>query len=125
MAAAVLAALSIFVIPTFRDMFAGFGLQVSVFTKLVLTAAEWIASGRVLILAIVLIAVAVLLWQATRLLPVSVRNWFSDHFGLLFGRATAIARHREWLRGQPELIAAARARPAWSRISIRASAISS
>jgi type IV pilus assembly protein PilC len=96
MAAAVLAALSIFVIPTFRYMFADFGLEVPVLTKLVLTIAEWISSGRVLIVAVVLIAVAILLWRATRLLPASVQNWFSDHFGVRFGRATAIARFSQF-----------------------------
>ena len=96
LAAAVLTALSIIVIPTFRDIFAGFGLQVPVFTKVILTAADWIASGRILIAAVVLIAVAALLVRSVRLLPVSVRNWFSDHCGVRFGRATAIARFSQF-----------------------------
>jgi type II secretory pathway component PulF len=95
-AAAVLTAISIVVIPTFRDIFAGFGLQVPVFTKVILTVADWIASGRILIAAVVLIAVAALLVRGTRLWPVSVRNWFSDHFGVRYGRATAIARFSQF-----------------------------
>jgi len=96
LAAAVLSALSIIVIPTFRDIFAGFGLEVPVFTKVILTVADWIASGRILIAAVVLIAVAVLLVRTARLLPVSVRNWFGDHVGLRFGQATAIARFSQF-----------------------------
>jgi type II secretory pathway component PulF len=96
MAIAVLAVLSIFVIPVFREMFTDFGLQLPHLTLLILGIAEWIASGRILIVAAALVAIVVLLRQATRLLPLSVRNWCGDHLGVRWGRTTALARFSQF-----------------------------
>src|SRR5262245_802195 len=92
LAAFVFAALSIFVIPLFRSMFADFGLNLPPLTLLVLGIAEWISSGRILIVAAVVVAAVLLLREATRQLPISVRNWFGDHLGFRWGRSTALAR---------------------------------
>jgi type II secretory pathway component PulF len=96
LALAVLVALSVFVIPIFREIFTGFGLQLPKFTLLVLTIAAWISSGRILIWAAVFVAGCWLVWLATRLLPESLRNWWSDHFGTLWGRSTALARFAQF-----------------------------
>jgi type II secretory pathway component PulF len=96
LALAVLAALSIFVIPIFRDIFTGFGLRLPAFTVFVLTVADWIASGRVLIVAALLLIAAVVLRQSTRLLPEYVLHWCGDHLGLWWGRPTALARFSQF-----------------------------
>jgi len=92
LALAVLVALSLFVIPLFRDIFNGFDLHLPTFTMAVLSIAEWISSGRILIVAAAIVVGGWLLRLATRLLPVSVRNWCGDHLGWRWGRATALAR---------------------------------
>jgi type IV pilus assembly protein PilC len=96
LAATVMVALSVFVIPIFRDIFSGFGLKLPAFTILVLTVADWIASGRILIWIAAIVAGWWLLWQAARLLPVSWRNWCSDRWALRWGRATALARFAQF-----------------------------
>lgn len=96
LALAVLVALSVFVIPIFRDIFTGFGLRLPVFTIFVLSVAEWISSGRILIWVAAILAGGWLLWLALRIVPVSVRNWFSDHLAFRWGRATALARFSQF-----------------------------
>ncbi len=92
LALAVLVLLSIFVIPIFREIFTGFGLRLPVFTITVLSVAEWISSGRIVIWTVGFFVGFWLLWQGVRLLPASVRNWCGDHWPFRFGRATALAR---------------------------------
>lgn len=91
-AAFVLVTLSILVIPTYRSVFEGFGLRLRPSTKVVMTVAEWISSGRILVvLASAAIALGLLFIVASRL-PLSLRNWFGDRYGTFFGRAAALAR---------------------------------
>jgi type IV pilus assembly protein PilC len=96
LASVVLVLLSIFVIPIFREIFTSFGLQLPRFTIAVLTIAEWVASGRLAIAALVVVAVAAILLWATRLLPESLRNWFGDQIGYRYGRSTAVARFSQF-----------------------------
>jgi type IV pilus assembly protein PilC len=84
--------LSVFVIPLFREIFIGFDLQLPEFTLLVLSIAQWISSGQIVIWAA---AIAIGLWlltRVTRLVPESMRSWCGDHSPLRWGRATALAR---------------------------------
>lgn len=96
LALAVLSALSLFVIPVFREIFGGFGLKLPEFTQLVLAIADWIASGRILLVLAALLAAAILIWQLSRLLPTRVRHWWSDHIGMRWGRATSLARFSQF-----------------------------
>lgn len=91
LAAAVMTALSFFVIPIFREMFYGFGLQLPYLTEVVLTVADWIVSGRALVVLAVIVAFGLLLWLAKRWFP-STGRWLGDRWNLPFGRTTAIAR---------------------------------
>jgi type IV pilus assembly protein PilC len=88
----VLVLLSVFVIPIFREIFLGFDLRLPAFTILVLSIAQWISSGQVLIWAVAIIVGLWLLPRAARLVPESIRNWCGDHFPLRWGRSTALAR---------------------------------
>ena len=78
LAAAVLAFLSFVPIPIFREMFASFGLRLPWLTQLVLTIAAWITSGKIIVVAIVIAAGGFVLYKATSLLPLSLRNWIGD-----------------------------------------------
>lgn len=91
-ALAVLVLISIIVIPIFREIFTGFGLRLPVFTITVLSVAEWISSGRIVIWTLGIIVGLWLLRRGVRHLPVGVRNWCGDHWPFRFGRATALAR---------------------------------
>lgn len=88
----VMAALSILVIPIFRDIFSGFGLELPWLTQEVLTVSDWFASGRIIFVALVLIALAVLFFKGRQLLPAGLRDWLGDRFDPLWGRSTAMAR---------------------------------
>ena len=88
----VMAALSFLVIPIFRDIFEGFGLQLPWLTVWLLTVSDWFTSGRIIIIALALVLLAVLLVRGRHLLPAGLRVWFGDHFDPLFGRSTALAR---------------------------------
>jgi len=95
-AAAVIVALSFFVIPIFREMFASFGLKLPGLTQLVFTVAAWITSGRILLDAALFAALVAILLLASRLVPLKVREWFSDRFGTLLSRRTALARFSQF-----------------------------
>ena len=96
-AIAVMIFLSIVAIPSFRDIFSGFGLRLPGLTQFVLTLAAWIASGQILIPIVLLAAIAMLLVWATRLLPLAVRERLGDRFGTPLGRSTAIAQFSQFL----------------------------
>jgi type IV pilus assembly protein PilC len=92
LALTVLVALSVVVIPTFREMFEEFDLALPAPTVFILNVAAWINSGRIVI-DLILVAVAIyLLLRLVRLLPDSIAIWWSDRFGTLLGRSTAVAR---------------------------------
>jgi type II secretory pathway component PulF len=88
----VMAALSFLVIPIFRDIFAGFGLELPWLTLIVITVSDWFTSGRIVLPALVVVALAVLLVKGRQLLPAGLREWFGDRFGLLWGRSNTLAR---------------------------------
>jgi len=92
LALTVLVLLSVFVIPLFREIFIGFDLQLPEFTILVLSIAQWISSGQIVIWAAAIVAGLWLLPRVTRLIPESIRNWCGDHSPLCWGRSTALAR---------------------------------
>jgi type IV pilus assembly protein PilC len=94
---ALIAFLSFVPIPIFREMFTSFGLRLPEATRLVLSVAESIRSGRILIVLLAIVAIGVLLVQTTRLLPLPLRNWFGDRFGTPLGRATAFAQFAQSL----------------------------
>jgi type II secretory pathway component PulF len=95
--AGVFVALSFAVIPTFQEIFADFGLSLPKLTLGVLAISNWITSGQFLITAAVLIAVIVVLKTIVRVLPASIRDWFTDHGGLPWGRSMAVARFSRFL----------------------------
>lgn len=94
---ALVAFLSFVPIPIFREMFTSFGLRLPEVTRLVLAVAESITSGRILIAVLAIAATGFVLVQTTRLLPLPLRNWFSDRFGTPLGRVTAFAQFSQSL----------------------------
>jgi len=96
LAAAVLVALSFFVVPLFREMFESFGLKLPGLTQLVFAVSAWITSGRILLDAALLAGLVALVWAAGRLMPLPVREWLSDRLGTLLGRSTAVARFSQF-----------------------------
>jgi type IV pilus assembly protein PilC len=96
-AAGVFIALSIIVVPTFREIFADFGLSLPKLTIWIISLSDWITSGQFLITAAIVIAVVVLLKTIVRALPASVRDWFADDIGLPWGRSMALARFSRFL----------------------------
>ena len=89
---------SVVVIPIFRNVFEGFGLRLPGLTKVVLTVAELISSGKIIAFAAaVAIAAFVLTKLVQWILPEQLRNWLSDHFGKPLGRSTAIAQFSQFL----------------------------
>jgi type II secretory pathway component PulF len=91
-ALAVMVLLSILVIPTYREVFQSFGLRLRPLTYVVITVADWIASGRVLIVFAAAAAAALVLMLIAARLPAGVKHWFGDRFGGLVGRWAALAR---------------------------------
>jgi len=88
---------SLIVIPIFRDIFFGFGLKLPWLTWSVVTVAEWISSGRILIVIVLLIGLGLLVPWLTRLVPRSIREFVGDWFGTPLARWTAIARFYQFL----------------------------
>jgi type IV pilus assembly protein PilC len=95
-AGAVIAFLSIVVIPVFRDVFSGFGLRVPGFTRFILDVSAVISSGRILWIAAVLIVIALGVLFGARLAPASLWPAFIDRFGPL-RRAAVAARFSRFL----------------------------
>jgi len=96
LAAAVLTVLCLLVVPIFRTIFVDFNLALPLPTVLLLSLAQEIASGRILI---ILAGISLAIWllpQATRLLAPSMRHWFGDRFGTPFGRSAALARFAQF-----------------------------
>jgi type II secretory pathway component PulF len=91
-ALAVLAMLSIFVVPVFREIFDDFDLELPGLTMAVLSVSQWLARGGVALIAVLLLAIGVLLVNSQRAFPWSVTRWLSDRLAVPFGRRTAIAR---------------------------------
>jgi type IV pilus assembly protein PilC len=85
-------ALSFFVIPTFEEIFADFGLTLPGLTVIVIKLAKWITSGQAILHISVGLAIAAILVVVLRNWLASPGNWASDRFGRRFARSTAIAK---------------------------------
>lgn len=96
LAVGVLVALSFLVIPIFRDVFSGFGLRTPLPTYVVLTIAEWITSGRILLVIMVLVLLGFGLYYAARWLSPALREWWADRFATWIGHSTVIARFTQF-----------------------------
>jgi type IV pilus assembly protein PilC len=92
----VLTVLSIVVIPLFWEIFRDFELSLPPLTMVVLSIAQWIASGKILIALAALAALVWLLRLATCLLPRSTRDWWGDRLALPARRTTAVARFSQF-----------------------------
>ena len=89
---AVLALLSIAVVPIFREMFTEFDLPLPSATVLVLNVAGWIASGWILVPVLAVVVVMLLLGPLSSVLPAPLRRSLDDLCGALLGRRVAVAR---------------------------------
>jgi type II secretory pathway component PulF len=96
LAAGVLVALSFLVIPIFRHVFSGFGLRTPLPTYVVLTIAEWITSGRILLVIIVATLLGFGFYHALRWLSPTLREWWADCFATWLGHSTTIARFTQF-----------------------------
>lgn len=95
-ATAVLVGLSWLVIPIFKQVFQGFGIRMPVLTTVVLTAADWIVSGKALLVIVGGLASAGILWLARRWLSTAVRQWWQDCLAPRWGHSTAVARFTQF-----------------------------
>ena len=97
LATVVLTAISVLIIPGFREVFLDFDLELPAFTLLILKISHWINSGWIVVVVGVLVATGVLAAYAGRSLPSSIFGWLADRLGVPFGRSTAIARFTRFL----------------------------
>lgn len=91
LALVLLVGFSYLVAPTFRDMFRDFGLRLPQLTAFVLTLADWVTTGRILIDVAIVVIVCVALILATRFLPQSIRHWAEYQFLSLTRRSHSVA----------------------------------
>ena len=96
-ATAVMVALSVLVVPTFRNIFAEFGLRTPFITRTVITFSEWILNGRLVLAAALVLGLIALLIVAARRLPPSIARWFGDRYGTPLGRTAAMARFTNYV----------------------------
>jgi type II secretory pathway component PulF len=89
---AVLALLSIAVVPIFREMFTEFDLPLPAPTILVLTVSDWFASGWILLPVVAVVGALLLLGPFSGALPAGFRRLLDNLFGALLGRRVAVAR---------------------------------
>jgi type IV pilus assembly protein PilC len=90
-ALAVFAALCVFIIPAFREIFEDFELQLPLITMWTLKVAEFVASPSALAAAIVTSIAIVVLVAGRRWLPRPIR-WLGNRFGAMVGGSTAVAQ---------------------------------
>lgn len=96
--AAVMVFFSVIVIPVFHRVFNDFGLKLPALTRVILTVADWISSGKILLIAIAVGVGAFLLTKFVHwALPDLLLNWLSDRFGKPLGRSTAMAQFSQYL----------------------------
>jgi type IV pilus assembly protein PilC len=91
LAAVVMTAISMLIIPGFREMFDDFDLQLPAFSQLILNLSNWLNRGGFVVIAAIMV-VAIGLYFGWGYLPWSLRNWLNARFKLPFGRSRAIAR---------------------------------
>lgn len=92
LSAAIVVAMSVMLIPTFRDIFNEFDLELPEATRLVLAIADAISSGRVFYGVLVVVLILLGAWLVVRRLPVTTRA--------TIGRWTLSRRRRIYLNGQ-------------------------
>ncbi len=88
----VMTALSIFVIPQFREIFAEFELELPQLTFWVLNLASFLSTWGVLLVVVLIIVFTLLFLKANRFLPSSAFGWLGNRFRPLYGRRMAVAR---------------------------------
>jgi type II secretory pathway component PulF len=88
----VMTALSILVIPQFREIFDEFDLSLPGLTKWMLWVADILSKFGLVLIVLLLALFALLLLNANRLLPSTAFAWLGDRIRPPFGRRTAIAR---------------------------------
>jgi type II secretory pathway component PulF len=91
-ALAVFVLISLFIVPTFYELFADFQLSLPSLTMAVLTIADFLKSRTLLIVVGALIVFVFALVVASRWLPPSLSDWFGRRFGKPIGRTAANAR---------------------------------
>jgi type II secretory pathway component PulF len=96
-AAAVIVFLSFVVIPVFRDIFRGFGLRLPALTQWVLTVAEWVASGKILMALVALAVFALVLKLVEKLSPPGLRDVWGDLVRSRLARPTALAQFTQFV----------------------------
>lgn len=94
LAAAVLAGIAMFIVPSFAEIFEDFDLQVPTLTRFLLEISSWFPAvgGFGLIAVIEVCAVLAVLGIGVMMLPAALTARFVNPLGALFGRSTAIAR---------------------------------
>jgi type IV pilus assembly protein PilC len=92
MAALVFVALSFIVIPIFAAVFGDFGLELPVFTRVIIALASMVTHGQALIFALFCAAAGLILWTARGFLPESIRHFFRDRFSPPLGRRAAVSK---------------------------------
>jgi type IV pilus assembly protein PilC len=97
LAVVVMTALSLFVIPEFRTIFADFELELPQFTFWVLNVASFLARWGVVIIICLALLFALLVSSAYRLLPESAFGWMGDWIRAPFRRRTAVARFARFM----------------------------
>ena len=93
----VMTALSIFVIPEFRQIFAEFKMALPDVTVWVLDVASFLSTWGVLFIVLLAVLFALLVLKANRLLPEAAFAWLGDRFRPPFGRRTAVARFARFM----------------------------
>jgi type II secretory pathway component PulF len=97
LATVVMTALSMFVIPEFRQIFEEFDLELPGLTFWILDIAAFLSRWGVVILILLAVLFTLLVLYANRLLPESTLGWLGDRFRLPFGRRTAVARFARFM----------------------------
>jgi type IV pilus assembly protein PilC len=93
----VMTALSIFVIPEFRTIFADFGLELPEFTLWVLNIASFLSRWGVPFIILLALLFGLLVLHANRLLPEPAFAWLGGWLGAPFKRRTTIARFSRFM----------------------------
>ncbi|MFV2067970.1 MAG: hypothetical protein ACC645_13435 [Pirellulales bacterium] len=92
LAAAVITALCFIVVPTFREIFLDFELELPGATQLLLTLSESIRSGRFLVIVAALLAIGFLGYAVVRLLPDAFADAFRWMLPSQLGRSVSIGK---------------------------------
>jgi type IV pilus assembly protein PilC len=92
LALVVMTALSIFLLPAFREIFAEFGLKLPALTTAILSVGSFMAKWGIVFLVLLSGLFVLLILGANRWLPSFAFAWIGDWIRPPFGRRTAISR---------------------------------